>query len=226
MKTKLTLILAAMAALTGVATAAPETTVPAAPSVGRGNCDLMASNTVRAVFHGIQQADPQGTVQVAVFEVVQNLAHKRVVRYGDGQMPAGMIFTVTMDRYLPGQPSSVVDEIMQMQPGEEAVMKIDHLFLFEEPQGQNIRPCTRLARKPATAPVPGSVPSVLPQQPGVPQQVIPAVPTVPGNATTPVIPATPTTPATPATPGTPGVPTPVMPAVPEGNMGSGFLYGT
>lgn len=197
MKTKLTMILAAMAAFTGVAMAEPEAETPVAPSVGRGNCDLMASNTVRAVFRGVQQVGEQSAAQVAVFEVVQNLAHKRVVRYGDGQMPAGMVFTVLMDRNLPGQPSSVVDEIMQMQPGEEAVMKIDHLFLFEEPQGQNLRPCTRLARKPATAPgaapaLPGTIPPAMPQ-------------TVP-----------------PTAPVQPAAPAPVLPA---GNTGSGVLYG-
>ena len=170
-----------MAAFTGVATAEPETEAPAAPTVGRGNCDLMASNTVRAVFRGIQPVADGSAAQVAVFEVVQNLAHKRVVRYGDGQMPAGMMFTVSMDRSLPGQPSSVVDEIMQMQPGEEAVMKIDHLFLFEEPQGQNLRPCTRLARKPAATPattpaLPGTVPATAPQPTTPAQSALPIAP--------------------------------------------------
>lgn len=196
MKTKLIILLTAMAAFTGVATEATETATPAAPSVGRGNCDLMASNTVRAVFRGIQAVADGSAAQVAVFEVVQNLAHKRVVRYGDGQLPAGMIFTVSMDRNLPGQPSSVIDEIMQMQPGEEAVMKIDHLFLFEEPQGQNLRPCTRLARKPATAPtIPGTVPAI----PGVPA---------------------------PVEQQTPPAAQPTLPITPGSGNGSGILYGT
>ena len=188
MKTKLLILLTAMAAFTGVATAEPETEETVAPSVGRGNCDLMASNTVRAVFHGIQPVADGSAAQVAVFEVVQNLAHKRVVRYGDGMMPAGMMFTVSMDRSLPGQPASVVDEILQMQPGEEAVMKIDHLFLFEEPQGQNLRPCTRLARKPATPPavtpaVPGMIPPAAPLQPEPMVPVQPVLPIAPGTGT-------------------------------------------
>ena len=199
--------------MTGMATAAPETpSVPAVPSVGAGNCDLMASNTVRAVFRGVQPADAQGTTYVALFEVVQNLAHQRVVRYGDGMMPVGMVFTVTLDKYMPGQPASVVDEIAMMQVGEEAVMKIDHLFLFDEPQGLNIRPCTRIARKPAT--VPGVVPGVVPAE--MPQQVVPQ-PAMPQNPDEPLIESgVPVMPAMPASPALPSVPT----------SGSGILYGT
>lgn len=218
MKTKLTLVMAAMAAMTGMATAAPETpSVPAVPSVGAGNCDLMASNTVRAVFRGVQPADAQGTTYVALFEVVQNLAHQRVVRYGDGMMPVGMVFTVTLDKYMPGQPASVVDEIAMMQVGEEAVMKIDHLFLFNEPQGLNIRPCTRIARKPATAPgvAPGVVPGVVPAE--MPQQS-PTQPAMPQNPDEPLIESG--VPAMPVLPGTP----PAMPTAPT--SGSGVLYGT
>lgn len=172
MKTKLTLLLAAITAFSACATedALPEE--PAAmPAPGRGNCDLMASNTVRAVFRGIQQ-NQDGT-QTAIFEVVQNLAHKRIVRYGDGMMPVGMMFTVALDRNMPGQPATIVDEIAQMQIGEEAVMMIDHLFLFDEPQGINLRPCVRIARKPATPAAPQ-----YPTQPGV-MSVSPAAPVAP-----------------------------------------------
>lgn len=208
------MILAAAVALTGMAVAEPdEEAVVEMPSVGRGNCDLMASNTVRAVFRGIQQGADGAAAQVAVFEVVQNLAHQRVVRYGDGMMPAGMIFTVMMDRNLPGQPSSVVDEIAQMQPGEEAVMKIDHLFMFEEPQGINLRPCTRMARKPATPvnPYPGI------QQPGMPvQPAQPVQPAMPADPDAPVNEA----PAQPVQPSYPNLP--VMPG--RGN-GGGYIMG-
>ena len=75
-------------------------------------------------------------------------------------------------------------------------MKIDHLFLFEEPQGQNLRPCTRLARKPATAPtIPGTVPAI----PGVPA---------------------------PVEPQTPPAAQPTLPITPGSGNGSGILYGT
>lgn len=126
--------------------------VPNMTAQMRGNCDLMASNTVRATFKGLRDLPVQtldesqpSSVQVAEFEVIENLAHRRYVRYGDGEMPAGMRFTVALDRELPGQPADVVDKVGQMQPGDEAVMKIDHLFLFAEPEGRNLRPCTRMA---------------------------------------------------------------------------------
>lgn len=126
------------------------------PEVGnvRGNCDLMATNTVRATFKGLKDvpsaaldADAAASSQVAVFEVIENLAHRRHVRYGDGAMPAGMVFTVAMDRQMPGQPAEIVDTISQMQPGEETVMRIDHLFLYGEPDGKFLRPCARMARR-------------------------------------------------------------------------------
>lgn len=176
MKPTLTLLLAALTTLTTFATEDAEPIQPAEqPAAGHGNCDLMASNTVRAIFRGVQMT---ANGEQALFEVVQNLAHKRVVRYGDGMLPAGMVLTISMDRQMPGQPSSIVDEIRQMQIGDEAVMKIDHIFLFDEPQGVNLRPCTRLARKPATpavTPVYGA-----PQSPAVPVQPVPVAPT-PGS---------------------------------------------
>lgn len=134
-----------------------------APQPGgiRGNCDLMATNTVRATFKGLKdvpasglEADSAATAKVALFEVIENLAHRRLVRYGDGAMPAGMIFTVAMDKQMPGQPADIVDTISQMQEGEETVMRIDHLFLYGDPDGKFLRPCARMARRTATpAPV-------------------------------------------------------------------------
>lgn len=198
MKTKLSIMLAAMVALTGTTMAETGTTTPTTANAGKGNCDLMASNTVRAIFRGTQLSGDQNNTQIAVFEVVQNLAHKRHVRYGDGLMPAGMLFSISLDPTLPGQPTSIIEEINQMQIGEEAVIKIDHLFLFDEPQGINIRPCTRLARKPATPAMP-----TMPAYPGVPQQTMPVQPAQ--------------QPALPAVPG---------PALPPAATGSGILYGT
>lgn len=175
----------AVLAMVPVASAQAPSAAPAAQTTGRGNSDLLASNTVRAVFRGMQEVaishftNPQSyTTQVAVFEVVENLAHRRLVRYGDGCLQAGTIITVSMNRNQPGQPSSVVDEIAQMQVGEEAVMKIDHLFLFAEPEGINIRPCTRLARKPNSAGKPQVTPvtPVAPVAPTVsPRPVAPAI---------------------------------------------------
>lgn len=166
----------------------------------RGNCDLLASNTVRATFVELRdmpvqtvEQDAPTMVQVAVFEVIDSLGYRKYVRYGDGQLTAGTRFTVAMNKELPGQPASIVDTISQMQPGEEAVLKIDHLYLLGGREGTPIRACSRMARRNAqpmvttgetptpadssaqpTAPaLPTSVAplggGVTPQQPGQPQ---------------------------------------------------------
>lgn len=138
-----------------------------------GNCDLLASNTVRAEFVefrnvSVQKADEaQPTMaRVAVFEVIDSLAYRKYVRYGDGQLTSGTRFTIAMNRALPGQPSHIVDAIEQMQPDEEVVMKIDHLYLIGQ-EGQNIRACSRMARR-ANAP-----------------QITPSTGATPGAAATP-----------------------------------------
>lgn len=164
----------------------------------RGNCDLLASNTVRASFVGLRdmpvqtvEQDAPTMVQVAVFEVIDSLGYRKYVRYGDGQLTAGTRFTVAMNKELPGQPASIVDTISQMQPGEEAVLKIDHLYLLGGREGTPIRACSRMARRNAQPMVtPGETPAdanaqtsapalptsvaplgggMTPQQPGQPQ---------------------------------------------------------
>lgn len=142
----------------------------------RGNCDLMASNTLRAIFRGTRDLavqtlhDPQPTtVHIAESEVVENLAHRRFVRYGDREMPSGMHFAVALDREMPGQPTDVVDKIIQMKPGDEAVMKIDHIYLFDGPEGKHLRPCTRMALRPTAQPdTPAPLPTAIAPLPGHP----------------------------------------------------------
>ncbi|MBR3926300.1 MAG: hypothetical protein IKJ58_06010 [Akkermansia sp.] len=157
-------------------------TRPAVPTAAQqaiqGNCDLMATNVVRAVYEGIQQ--PTGgaiTAPRAMFRVLENLGHRRFVRYGDGIMPEEMFFAVAMDNSMPGQPPAVVDIISRMQPGDEAIMKIDHLFIFNEPYGQNVRPCTRISVRDTE---PGAATTV-PTAP-IPQGATPAVAGVPQTA--------------------------------------------
>ena len=148
----------------------------------RGNCDLLASNTVRASFVGLRdmpvqtvEQDAPTMVQVAVFEVIDSLGYRKYVRYGDGQLTAGTRFTVAMNKELPGQPSSVVDTISQMQPGEEAVLKIDHLYLLGGREGTPIRACSRMARRNAQ-PMVTTGESQMPTD-GNTQQTAPALPT-------------------------------------------------
>ena len=116
------------------------------PMQARGNCDLMASNTVNASFVGLRdlavqrvdQSEPT-TVQVGVFQVINNLAYRRFNRIGDGQLVPGMQFTIAMNKELPGQPAENVDTISSLQPGEEVVMRVDHLYLITGQEGESIR---------------------------------------------------------------------------------------
>lgn len=165
---------AVMALATGLPVLAdinvPVPRVPANTAAMQGNCDLLASNTVRATFRGLRDMpvqtldqDSPTTAQVAVFEVIENLAYRKYVRYGDGQLLPGTRFTVAMNRELPGQPAKVVDTIAQMQPGEESVMRIDHLYLMGGQEGTPIRACSRMASRKAVSaqqePSAGEVPT-------------------------------------------------------------------
>ena len=140
-----------------------------APIQSRGNCDMMASNTVTAQFAGLQdlaiqridQTEPEN-VQVAVFQVASNLAYRRFNRIGDGQLIPGMKFTIAMNRELPGQPAENVDTIATLQLGEEVVMRVDHLYLITGQEGESIRVCARIARRNTNAAAPAAIPSNAP----------------------------------------------------------------
>ncbi len=175
MKTTLTSLLllaaASPALLADISASTPATPTPQTPTRVQGNCDLLASNTLRATFLGLREIQTQtfdqelpSTVQVAVFEVIENLAYRRYVRYGDGRLRPGARFSVLMSRELPGQPANIADTIAQMQPGEEAVMKIDHLYLFGDQEGESLRPCSRMVRRQDAT----SQPVAAPQQPVAP----------------------------------------------------------
>lgn len=155
-----------------------------APMQAQGNCDLMASNTVRAAFVGLRDLavqrvdeDEPSTVQVALFQVIDNLAYRRFNRIADGQLMPGMQFTIGMNKELPGQPAENVDVISTLQPNEEVVMRVDHLYLITGQEGESLRVCARIARRnvaaaapdaqipaataaPAPLPIPGAQPSM------------------------------------------------------------------
>lgn len=177
-------------ALLALAAATPslfaEISVPTpAVAAAQGNCDLLASNTVRATFVGLHDLtaqtindDTPTTVQVAVFEVIELVGYKKFNRFGDGQLTAGTKFTISMSRELPGQPASIADTIAQMQPGEEAVMRVDHLYLMNGRQGEPLRVCSRMARRAAQ-------PAVTTEQPEAP--AAPGAPSVSNNTPLPTV---------------------------------------
>ena len=152
-----------------------------APAPIEGNCDLMASNTVRAGFVGLRDLtvqridqDAPSTVQVAVFQVIDSLGYRCFNRFGDGQLTPGTQFTIAMNKELPGQPVANVDTIATLQPGEEVIMRVDHLYLRTGQEGESIRACARLARAnnaAATPAVPTPAPAPLPIPGAAPQQI-------------------------------------------------------
>ena len=138
-------------ALAATPLAVADIIVPPAPRAFStvDDCDVMAENTIRAAL--VSKTDT-----AAVFEVLENLAYNRLVRYGDPKLTAGTRFEVSLAP-IPGQPAVVAQKIAGMQPGEEATMIVRHLFLFAPAAGQdpNVRPVTRIAlRKEAVAPAP------------------------------------------------------------------------
>lgn len=186
MNTRTLLTTAAVALLSPVVQADIHAGMPAVPNMTaqmRGNCDLLASNTVRATYRGLRDLTKptlsdaiQPTVtRVAVFEVIEPLAYRRYGRYGNNRMRMGSLFAIEMSKEVLGQPAAVVDTISQMQPGDEAVVKIDHLYIFDETENRSVNPCTRIARKMTVPAAPA--PAATPQ------------PTAPGSAATTAAPA-------------------------------------
>ena len=150
-------------ALAATPLAVADIIVPPAPRAFStvDDCDVMAENTIRAAL--VSKTDT-----AAVFEVLENLAYNRLVRYGDPKLTAGTRFEVSLAP-IPGQPAVVAQKIAGMQPGEEATMIVRHLFLFAPAAGQdpNVRPVTRIALlKDAVAPTPAPLPGV--GLPGIP----------------------------------------------------------
>lgn len=176
------LALAAPAAWADITVPAPSVAAPV------GNCDLLAANTVRAALRDVRDITTQSleqdqpvTTKVAVFEVIENLAYKKYVRYGDGRLEPGARFTVELRKDIPGQPAAIADEISQMKQGEEAVLKMDHLYMLGQAGSDPVRACSRIARSGADAPAPVQP---APQEGQTPQGGTPA-PQQQGDASVP-----------------------------------------
>ena len=165
------------------------------PRQGVYHSDLLASNAVHAIFKGLRTIPvvdltkpTDATEEVAVFEVKQNLAHRRYDRMGDGALNVGRLFPVSLAADVPGQAADVGRQIREMKPGDEALLNIDHIYLFRDEGNENVRAVTRFAK-------------VTPQ----PQQGqgVPGAPATPAQSAVQGVPATPITPAQPATAATP-----------------------
>ncbi len=151
------------------------------PKHGVYHSDLLASNAVHAVYKGIRSipvvdlaVSSPATEEVAVFEVKQNLAHRRYDRMGDGALNPGKLFSVSLAADVPGQDADVGRQIREMKPGDEALLNIDHIYLFRDDGNENVRACTRFAKVEARA---DATPSQIAQQPASDQSGAPQAPT-------------------------------------------------
>lgn len=121
---------------------APAPAPAPAPVAQQGNCKLMASNTVRVIYCGVVESG-WGAAPAAHFIVIENLAHKSYAPEGDAALAPGTLVGVELRRDIPGQPASVVDAIMAMRPGEEALMRMDHLYMLDQANYGDLRVCGR-----------------------------------------------------------------------------------
>lgn len=167
-----------LALLTSIACISPaiaefEDQTPADARVG--NCDLMASTTLRAVYVGPVDIDGRHYYR---FTVSSTLAYKAYNRYANRPPRYGQTLDIDADTGRPGQPGSVLNIIASMQPGEEAVMLIDHVFLFVDDYYGNQIVCTRIAPN-----RPGAVATDAQQPPSaaLPETEIPGLPSAGGN---------------------------------------------
>ncbi len=146
------------------------------PRQGVYHSDLLASNAVHAIFKGLRTipvvdlaVPTDASEEVAVFEVKQNLAHRRYDRMGDGALYPGKLFPVSLAADVPGQDADVGRQIREMKPGDEALLNIDHIYLFRDEGNENVRAVTRFAKV----------------QPQTPRQAAPADPATPSEAPAP-----------------------------------------
>ncbi len=117
---------------------------------------MLSSDTLRVIFRGLREVPVSDSSDqnklVALFEVAEALAYEANSRYASPAKKAGEVISVDMLRNLPGQPNEIVENIAQMQEGEEAIVLMSTLFLFENAEkksGHIIQPCTRMERKSA-----------------------------------------------------------------------------
>lgn len=175
---------AAPSAAPAVAPEAPAT--QAAPPL---HSELLASNAVHAIYRGIRTV-PKVTLdgsasleEIGVFEVKQNLAHRRYDRMGDGPLQEGKLLGVALATDVPGQDASLAQQIRAMAPGDEALMNIDHVYVFRQDGNETVHPCTRFVPVPGksseTQPV--GTPPAQPEGTAVPEPdaIIPNIPSLP-----------------------------------------------
>lgn len=127
----------------------------AAPGVPQltGNCDLLSSDTVRAVFHEITSNNTGD--YIARFEVVELLAHQDGTSAQTQPLQVGDTVDVLLRRDIPGQPAGILEDLVSMKQGQLALMRLDRLFMLDpQDYGERLvcarfRPLTDSANLPA-----------------------------------------------------------------------------
>lgn len=108
----------------------PEYPAPLPPTVQQvGNCDLLASDTVRAVFLDITST--AGGDYVARFEIVESLAHEQGSPARLKAMQVGETFSILLRSDIPGQPASIMESLVALRPGQLAILRLDRLFMLD-----------------------------------------------------------------------------------------------
>lgn len=143
------------------------------PVMVQPSAKLFSSNAVRAIFRGFKDQEHSPTLsdmlapphlnamvdshRIAIFEVIESLAYKRLSPYASQQLKVGDLFKVELDVPLMGQSADVTDLVKTLQVGEEVVAKIDELFVFDgQEQGKLTTPLVRMVRRnaPPASPIP------------------------------------------------------------------------
>lgn len=116
------------------------------------HAELLASNAVNAEFKELRSLPvvsldkEPSTEEVAVFEVKLNLAHRRYDRMGDPALRPGSLFSVSLGSDIPGQDASLGEQIRELKPGDQALLNMDHIYVFREEGNGNVRACTRFIK--------------------------------------------------------------------------------
>lgn len=181
----LPLLLLAPAALADLRIPPPAVPASTGGAQSAYHCELLAANAVHAIFKEIRSipvlepgAAPSSQ-EIAVFEVKQNLAHRRYDRMGDPALQPGKLCSVVLAADVPGQDATLAGTLRQLSPGEEVLMNIDHIYVFRDSGNENVRACTRFAKVQSPQPLPLRSESA-------------------DSPTTPAAPITPATPIAPA----------------------------
>ncbi len=136
-----------------------------APVMVQPSAKQFSSNAVRAIFRGFKQQEssptlsdmltppapntpPMAQQRIAIFEVIESLAYKRLSPYASKQLEAGELFKVELDIPLLGQSEEITEMVKNLQVGEEVVAKLDELFVFDgQQQGRLTTPLVRMVRR-------------------------------------------------------------------------------